>query len=88
MMATFTWLTSAVLFTLFEDVGKSGRIHSFGDALWWSLGTITTAGYGDIVPVTAGGKYCAGFTMIVGIASMAMVTAKFAQFLTRPVEKS
>ena len=83
MLATLTWLISAVLFTLFEDVGKTGRIHSFGDALWWSLGAITTAGSGDVYPITAGGRIAAGFTMIVGITTLAIVTAKFAQFLLK-----
>jgi len=47
-LAGFTLITSAVGFTLAEDVGKDGRVHSFFDALWWSGATITTVGYGDI----------------------------------------
>ncbi|HEY7628137.1 MAG TPA: hypothetical protein VH761_13765 [Ilumatobacteraceae bacterium] len=35
-MAGLTWLTSAAAFTVAEDVGVNGRIHSFFDALWWS----------------------------------------------------
>lgn len=82
-LAGFTWLTSAVLFTMVEDVGPHGRVHSFFDALWWSLGTITTAGYGDVVPVTAEGRIIGGFTMLVGISTFAIVTAKVAEFLVR-----
>ncbi len=66
-----------------EDVGPHGRVHSFFDALWWSLGTITTAGYGDVVPITGGGRVVAGFTMVVGISTFAIVTAKIAEFLVR-----
>ena len=82
-MAALTWVTSAAAFTIAEDVGVGGRIHSFFDALWWSLSTITTVGYGDIYPVTAAGRIIGGFTMIVGISTFALVTAKVAQFLVR-----
>jgi voltage-gated potassium channel len=81
--AGLTWVTSAAAFTVAEDVGVGGRVHSFFDALWWSLSTITTVGYGDIYPVTAVGRIIGGFTMIVGISTFAVVTAKVAQFLVR-----
>ena len=82
-MAGLTWLTSAAAFTVAEDVGLNGRISSFFDSLWWSLSTITTVGYGDIYPVTTAGRIIGGFTMIVGISTFALVTAKIAQFLVR-----
>ena len=40
-------------------------------------------GYGDIYPITAGGRITAAFTVIVGITTLAMVTARFAQFLLK-----
>jgi voltage-gated potassium channel len=82
-VAGFTWLTSAVAFTLAEDVGKEGRLSSFFDALWWSLTTITTVGYGDVFPVTGVGRIVGGITMVVGISTFAVVTAKVAEFLVR-----
>ena len=78
------WLTSAVAFTLAEDVGVDGRLHSFGDALWWSAATITTVGYGDVYPITGIGRVIGVFTMVVGISTFAVVTAKVAEFLVRP----
>jgi voltage-gated potassium channel len=80
-MAGFTLITSAVAFTLAEDVGDGRRINSFFDSLWWSAATITTVGYGDIYPVTAIGRIIAVFTMVVGISTLAVVTARIAQFL-------
>jgi len=80
-VAGFTLITSAVAFTVAEDVGEGRRIHSFFDALWWSASTITTVGYGDIYPVTAAGKLVAVFTMVVGVSTLAVVTARIAQFL-------
>ena len=79
----FTLITSAVAFTLAEDVGDGRRINSFFDALWWSASTITTVGYGDIYPVTVAGKIVAVFTMVVGVATLAVVTARIAQLLLR-----
>jgi voltage-gated potassium channel len=85
-LAGFTWVLSAVLFTMVEDVGPHGRYHSFFDGLWWSLGTMTTAGGGEIYPVTAEGRIVGGFTMVVGISAFAVVTAKIAEFLVRARE--
>jgi voltage-gated potassium channel len=82
-VAGMTWLTSAVGFTLVEDVGHEGRLHSFFDGLWWSSTTITTVGYGDVFPVTAAGRLIGAFTMLIGISTFAVVTAKVAEFLVR-----
>lgn len=81
--AGLTWITAAVAFTLAEDVGEDGRLHSFFDGLWWASTTITTVGYGDIYPVTTAGRLVGAFTMFVGISTFAVVTAKVAEFLVR-----
>lgn len=51
---------AAAGFAFFE--GKS-----FGDALWWSVVTTTTTGYGDISPQTLGGRVMAAFVMLAAI---------------------
>ena len=79
-LSGFTWISSAVAFTIAENVGKEGRVNSFFDALWWSACTITTVGYGDIYPVTQAGRIVAVLTMIVGVSTLAVVTARIAQF--------
>jgi voltage-gated potassium channel Kch len=48
---------------------------SLGDALWWSAQTVTTVGYGDVVPDTWGGKVVGVFVMVFGVASVALITA-------------
>ncbi|MBT3349078.1 ion transporter [bacterium] len=45
------------------------------EALWWAVVTVTTVGYGDAVPVTVGGKLVAGCVMILGLATIALMTA-------------
>jgi voltage-gated potassium channel len=82
-MAALTWLTSAAAFMLAENTEANGHPHTYADALWWSISTITTVGYGDIFPVTAVGRLIAGMTMLVGISTFAVVTAKAAEFLVR-----
>jgi len=56
------------------------NMGTFGDALWWSLVTTTTVGYGDISPESTGGRVLAGFLMIVGIGFLGMVTGSVATF--------
>lgn len=91
-VAVLTWITAAAAFTLAEDVGANGRVQSFTDALWWSAATITTVGYGDIAPVTLAGRIVGVATMVVGISTFAVVTARVAAFLVadddRPTSRS
>jgi voltage-gated potassium channel len=49
------------------EKSEGGTITSFGDALWWALATVTTVGYGDVVPHTAEGRGVALFLMLAGI---------------------
>jgi voltage-gated potassium channel len=81
--AALTWLTSAAAFTLAEGLQDNGELYSFTESLWWSTTTITTVGYGDIVPSSSAARIVAGVTMIVGISAFAVVTAKVAEFLVR-----
>ena len=48
---------------------------SFGSAVWWALQTVTTVGYGDVVPTTRVGRVVGGFTMLIGASFMAFLTA-------------
>jgi voltage-gated potassium channel len=49
--------------------------HTYGDAMWWSLVTLTTVGYGDIVPQTAWGRVIGGFVMVLGVTFISFLTA-------------
>lgn len=48
---------------------------SLGDALWWSAQTVTTVGYGDVVPQSSGGRLIGVFVMVFGVASVSLITA-------------
>lgn len=82
-VASFVWLTSAAAFTIAEDVGDGRRVDSFGDALWWSASTISTVGYGEIYPVTVIGRIIAVLTMVVGVSTFGVITAKLASWMLR-----
>lgn len=49
------------------------------DGMWWAATTVTTVGYGDIAPVTDGGRLIAMFIMIVGLGFVAILTGAVAQ---------
>jgi voltage-gated potassium channel len=51
------------------------NIHSIGDGLWWSIQTVTTVGYGDIVPTSPAGRIVGVVVMVTGIAFLTVTTA-------------
>lgn len=61
---------------------------SFNTALWWSITTSTTVGYGDISPSTAIGKLAAIVDMLVGIGLIGMLTSSITNFFTRSNDDS
>ena len=56
---------------------------SLGLALWWAAETVTTVGYGDVVPVQPAGRAVASVLMIVGYASLSLLTGIIASILVR-----
>lgn len=56
---------------------KNG-FKTYGDSLWWGVVTITTVGYGDIVPETRVGRITAAFLMLTGVAMLGTVAASLA----------
>jgi voltage-gated potassium channel Kch len=68
-------LTSGSALWLVEGDRPDSTLRSWGDALWWSLSTMTTVGYGDHVPVTTAGRLIATAVMVVGVAVIGAVAA-------------
>ncbi len=59
------------------------RFGQMTDALWWAIVTLTTVGYGDIVPGTIAGKTIAGILMIFGIGIIALPTGVLGASMTK-----
>src|SRR5262249_37901948 len=53
---------------------------TIGDALWWGIVTLTTVGYGDIVPKTTTGRWAAVVIMFTGIAVLGLLAGSLASF--------
>ncbi|MEU9270429.1 potassium channel family protein [Streptomyces sp. NPDC048251] len=65
-----------------QERGAPGaNMKTFGDALWWTCETLTTVGYGDVTPVTRGGRLIAVGMMACGLALLGAVTGSFSSWL-------
>ena len=74
------WIGSAFIITLIEKQGALN--NSIGDALWWTIVTMTTVGYGDITPESAWGRFFAIIIMLSGISLIAMITGTISSIFT------
>lgn len=73
----------------FAEFGAAGsHISNYFDALWMTVVTMSTVGFGDVVPVTAAGKVVAVVAMVAGVLTIAGVTATLASFLLEKVIRS
>jgi voltage-gated potassium channel len=70
-------LLAAVGFSLVEPA-EGPWFDRFGRAVWWGLVTLTTVGYGDVVPITLWGRVVGTLLMVIGFISLSLVTATIA----------
>ncbi len=66
----------------FEHEAQPEAFASVFDSMWWAVATLTTVGYGDVYPVTAGGRAFTALILLVGIGVIAVPTALVASSLT------
>jgi voltage-gated potassium channel len=67
VMMAFMLVTFASIAILLCETDPNSNIKTAGDAVWWSMTTVTTVGYGDRFPVTAAGRVVAMILMIGGM---------------------
>ena len=67
-------ISSTVVYFMESDIPDT-KFVDIPAAMWWSIVTITTTGYGDMVPATFAGRLVAGLTMIVGLALFGILTS-------------
>jgi voltage-gated potassium channel len=60
---------------------------SVGQGMWWAVQSVTTVGYGDVVPHEAGGRVIATVVMLTGIAFLSLVTASVTAMLVEQAQQ-
>ncbi len=88
IILALTLLTiGAWLVLFFESKNPDANIKNGGDAIWYSIVTITTVGYGDRFPVTMGGRLVGVSIMITGIGIFGVITSFMANAFMSPTKK-
>lgn len=78
---TMLFLSSVGIYH-FEHDAQPDKYNTIFDCLWWSVATLTTVGYGDIYPITAGGKLFTFFILMLGLGLIAVPASILASSLT------
>lgn len=80
-------LTAASILFILEREVQPEKFGSIPASMWWALATLTTVGYGDVVPVTAVGKVVAGVVMLAGYAMFALPVGIVASAFAREIHQ-
>lgn len=67
----------------FENEAQPEKFASIFHSLWWAVSTLTTVGYGDVYPITVGGRLFTCLVLLVGLGVVAAPTAMVASALTK-----
>src|SRR3954452_1445804 len=70
-----TWMIAIVVFGIFQRIADPHTYPTIWLAWWWAIQTVTTVGYGDVVPQQTAGKFVAAVLMIGGLAFLSILTA-------------
>jgi len=87
MIAGLLLLVSSTLLYMVEGETQPDDFGSIPRAMWWSIATLTTVGYGDAFPITPLGKVLAGFTALTGIGLIAMPTGILASAFSDALQR-
>jgi len=80
-------IVSSSLIYLAESGAQPENFRSIPAAMWWAMATLTTVGYGDVVPVTVPGKIIGAFVMVTGIGIFVLWTGIFASSFAEELSK-
>lgn len=80
-------LTSASAMHLAEHEAQPQAFGTLLDSMWWAIITLTTVGYGDVVPHTPLGKVVAGISALLGLALLALPTAIMASSFVEQIKR-
>src|SRR6185312_15428463 len=86
ILASIILISAGLLYVIEHDV-QPNKFGSIPDAMWWAASTVSTVGYGDVVPITPLGRIIGVFTMITGLLMLALpasiVATSFAGIINR-----
>ena len=80
-------LLSASFMHLAEHADQPDKFGTIPQAMYWAIITLTTVGYGDVVPVTMAGKMIAGVTAVLGLGMLALPVGILATAFTEVIHK-
>nr|WP_319269536.1 ion transporter [uncultured Draconibacterium sp.] len=83
IISSFLIFLSAVGIYYFENPVQPEVFKSVFHSAWWAIATLTTVGYGDIYPITAGGKIFTSFILIIGLGVVAVPTGLIASAFSK-----
>jgi len=86
MFASMVILVSSVLIYVMEANNPASPINTLYQAIYWSIVTISTVGYGDVVAVSSEGQFVAVVVILSGIAVLAFTTSLFVSAFTEKIE--
>ena len=69
------WAVAVVVFGVIERLIDPNTFDNIWIAMWWALQTVTTVGYGDVVPQQTAGKVIGAFLMLGGLSLLTILTA-------------
>ncbi|OGY18001.1 MAG: hypothetical protein A2784_04965 [Candidatus Chisholmbacteria bacterium RIFCSPHIGHO2_01_FULL_48_12] len=76
-----------VLVVPIEQAGGGRLIRSVDDGLWWAVTTVTGVGYGDVYPMTGGGRVVGAILEIVGVLTFGLLVAMTAVAMRQQKER-
>jgi len=83
VMAGIVVYLAAVGIWIFEHDAQPQSFGSVFQCLWWAVATLTTVGYGDVYPITVGGRVFTGLILVIGLAVVAIPTGLVSAALMR-----
>ncbi len=84
LVATAVVVVTAAGVAALAERGVNPTMASYPAALWWAVVTVTTVGYGDVIPITTTGKLAAAVIMVGGFATWSLFVASVVTYFMTP----
>tara|TARA_R110002153_G_scaffold270787_1_gene437452 strand:+ start:4486 stop:5178 length:693 start_codon:yes stop_codon:yes gene_type:complete len=81
----FIYLSSVGIY-FFENEAQPENFKSIFHSIWWAIATLTTVGYGDVYPITLGGKIFSSIIILIGIGIVAIPTGLIASSINQKIK--